>query len=96
LLFDGHGGPFDINNKHVADYCSKNLHFWLQKYILNINSNYESGVVQVLKREHEIDLNDQNKVIDVIKKAFVSFDLNMYYLNLNYGCTCTAINRLFQ
>lgn len=51
-VFDGHGGPFKLNHKHVAKYCVDNLHNKMEKYLSVINL----CVKQLAKRQSALAL----------------------------------------
>lgn len=64
-VFDGHGGPFKLDNEHVAKYCADNLHIKLQEYLDEIDINDEQCVCeQITKAFISLDIEMYNNKIE--------------------------------
>ena len=83
-IFDGHGGPFKLTRKHVAQYCADNLHIMLEKYLSSINLDDEVLVCKAIIQAF-IDIDIEMYTMD---------------LSFGSTCTCLLIdhdrNKIYQ
>src|SRR5256885_12790267 len=49
VIFDGHGGSHMMSEKHVADYCVRNLHLRLESNLSKIDTANEELVTRTIK-----------------------------------------------